>query len=923
MPHAAITAFSREHGLGYTATLELQGLVERLLAGTSRSVLATLLEPPAPVSLYDRDTLPVVGDQPAERREARAPVAAGDRYERLSLLGTGGMGAVWRVRDRDLNRTMAMKVIRSELMERASVLARFVEEAQCSAQLQHPGIVPVHELGRLPTGELYFTMREVRGRTLTEMIAEVHWASRGDRWETSATGWTFRKLIDAFHRVCEAVAYAHARGVVHRDLKPDNVMLGAHGEVLVVDWGLAKVVGRPHLSAEAEELDGVVTDRSADASKATRMGAVAGTPAYMAPEQAQGAIDRIDARSDVYSLGAILYEVLSGRPPYGGDSAMAVLQKVLTGPPRPVGRIATAGSTFGFDFDEPGGRSTPAPGARVGPPLPEELIAATERALARDREARFADARELATEIAAWLDGARRREQALEVVAKATALGPEADRLRRRGEVLRGEAEDLLAGCAPWQPQEDKTPGWDRMDEAAELEREADRTELRLEQGLYGALRIDAALHEAHAALAERHLAKHAAAEAARDAEAASRAELALSEHAEALPAGHEVRARCAAYLQGTGALTLVTEPPGAEVLLHRYETRNRRLVPVFERSLGRTPLSAVPLEKGSYLCTLRHPGRLDTPYPVLVERQGHWNGVPPGAVAPHPVWLPRPEDLEPDDCYVPAGWFWSGGDPEAAEGLARRRLWCPAFVVKRFPVTNRAYIAFLDDLVATGREEEALRHAPRERAGKEGETGALIYGRRGDGRFELVADADGDRWELDWPVMMVDWSGALAYAAWLAARTGRPWRLPGELMWEKAARGVDGRFFPWGDVFDPSWCCMRDSHADRPLPAAVDTYPVDRSPYQVRGMAGGIRDWCEGQYRREGPVVVDDRVTLIDDGSGPGRPRRPVRGGSWSSIPRRSRAANRSGSEPWNRLAFNGFRVCRTLAPGGNGGTP
>src|SRR5690606_17346235 len=113
---------------------------------------------------------------------------------------------------------------------------RFVEEAQCSAQLQHPGIVPVHELGRLADGRLYFTMREIRGRTLTEVIAEVHEASGDGEWRPGPSGFTFRRLVDAFHRVCEAVAYAHHRGVIHRDLKPDNVMLGEHGEVLVVDW---------------------------------------------------------------------------------------------------------------------------------------------------------------------------------------------------------------------------------------------------------------------------------------------------------------------------------------------------------------------------------------------------------------------------------------------------------------------------------------------------------------------------------------------------------------------------------------------------------------------------------------------------------------------------------------------------------------
>jgi hypothetical protein len=152
---AEIAAFARQRGLDPKLTSDLRGLVSRFLATAGRSVLTTM--PDAALPALTLDTVD--------------PAANGERYERLGLLGSGGMREVWRVRDRDLNRTMAMKVIRAELMERGSVLARFIEEAQCSAQLQHPGIAPVHELGRLPGGEFYFTMREVRGRTLSEVIA--------------------------------------------------------------------------------------------------------------------------------------------------------------------------------------------------------------------------------------------------------------------------------------------------------------------------------------------------------------------------------------------------------------------------------------------------------------------------------------------------------------------------------------------------------------------------------------------------------------------------------------------------------------------------------------------------------------------------------------------------------------------------------
>jgi serine/threonine-protein kinase len=345
------------------------GLEPDAAQGVARWVAGVLSERTLAI---DSDTLPdrtIVDGRPVELRAVQTDA---ERYTLLTELGEGGMGRVLRVHDRALNRRMAMKLLRSD---RTGSLARFVAEAQVTSQLQHPGIGPVHELGRLPDGRMFFTMKEVRGRTLGQVIQAVHSVSSPAGWQASPGGWTLRGLVRVLARVCEAVGYAHSRGVVHRDLKPSNVLLGEFGEVQVVDWGVAKVVGVPDPAGEP-----VVTDRD----DVTRMGEVIGTPAYMAPEQAYGWIDRIDARSDVYAIGAMLYEALSGHPPYRSGGQTSIVQQVLAGPPLSVARAD-------------------------GPPLDPRLVAICERAMARELGGRYPDASTLGAVLEVWMDGRRSR----------------------------------------------------------------------------------------------------------------------------------------------------------------------------------------------------------------------------------------------------------------------------------------------------------------------------------------------------------------------------------------------------------------------------------------------------------------------------------------------------------------------------------
>ncbi|AKT43788.1 uncharacterized protein CMC5_080250 [Chondromyces crocatus] len=841
------------------------------------------------------DHTPDVPLSMVDSSERTRGVPLSERYEDLGRIARGGMGDVRRVRDQMMQRTLAMKVLPWEMLDSPRDRARFLNEARMTAALQHPGVVPVHDCGELPDGRVWFTMKEVRGRTLREVLDELHrpvevHARPGG---ATATSPPFRRVIDQFLRACEAVAYAHSVGIVHRDLKPDNIMVGEFGEVLVLDWGLAKRVGEsasdavtppssegPTITPRDQQLTmpaPTCQEDLHDDGQLTMPGQVMGTIAYMPPEQARGELGRICAATDVYALGAVLYELLAGRPPYIGTPA-SVWGALLAGPPLPLEKTAT-----------------------IPPPL--ELSAVCARALSREPDDRFRTAGELATELRNWLDGARRRERALTLVTDAQAEAPRIDALRRRAEALRTEARTLLGQLRPYDPASLKAPGWRAEDEAERLENEAAAAEVAWLQALRSALNEAPDLPEAHEALADYYHQRLIAAEEARD--------VRLAAGYETLLRGHD-RGRHAAVLAGNGALTLFTDPEGAEVVAYRYVEHDRALTPQNAVHLGRTPIRAAPLPRGSYLLRINAPGCDEVRYPVLIGRGEHWDGVRPDGRDPHPIHLPRTGTLAPESIYVPAGWFISGGDLDAGESLPRRRLWVHALVVQKHPVTNAQYLEFLNDLVARQLEADALAACARPPLGRAnpGED-ALAYERGPDGRFRLCAGATLD--ELRWPVAFIDWRAAMRYAHWLADRTGQAWRLLNELEWEKAARGVDGRRMPWGDHVEPTWACILGSHPGVPGRAPVEMYATDESPYGVRGMVGNVRDWCVNVWQHDGPAVAG-AIVLPDIADKEDTALRAVRGGAWMSGPAMSRLAGRFATPPDDRFGGIGIRLARPL---------
>jgi serine/threonine-protein kinase len=336
-----------------------------ILNAPTRDLLAAVADPEVQHSLagLTPDDGPALLATTAYQPENR------ERYTLTRVHSRGGIGQVWLARDDDLGREVALKEIRPDRSGQTEIWARFVEEARITGQLQHPGIVPVYELSRRRADrQPFYTMRFVRGQTLREASKVYH--------RKRAAGQTdpldLRELLGQFIAVCNAVAYAHDRGVIHRDLKGQNVVVGDFGEVIVLDWGLAKLIGQ----AEPRTAPPVEADPSTERGE-TVQGQVIGTPGYLSPEQAEGRLDQIGPRTDVYGLGAILYEVLTGEAPFVGSDTHELIRRVV--------------------------HEAPVPPHTLIRETPPALEAVCLKALAKEPTQRYASAAELASEIRHFL----------------------------------------------------------------------------------------------------------------------------------------------------------------------------------------------------------------------------------------------------------------------------------------------------------------------------------------------------------------------------------------------------------------------------------------------------------------------------------------------------------------------------------------
>ena len=370
------------------------------------------------------------------------------------------MGEIFLATDNDLLREVAMKVLRRDREQDEDLKMRFLSEAQATSQLEHPGIPPVHDIDLTEDGRIYFTMKRVRGSTLEEILMGLLLKRRQLQQE-----YTLHRLATVVERIAETLHFAHEQGVIHRDIKPENIMLGDYGEVHVMDWGIARVETATQSDTD-EGLERVETDR-VRAGRMTTDGSMAGTPAWMSPEQLQGWSEKLDGRTDIYSLGCVLYQILTLYPPFDPDDG-DLMSRVTAG-----------------DFIDPRERN---PGRAV----PEPLALIAERAMATEADNRYATPREMADDLRAWLDGraerSRRRTEATHLSTRGLEAVSEYRRLR--AEILKQEARVKL--------ETGRVKEWQALDEKRDLLEARSKLE-EMRRGAFNA--FNEALHLLQAAL--------------------------------------------------------------------------------------------------------------------------------------------------------------------------------------------------------------------------------------------------------------------------------------------------------------------------------------------------------------------------------------------------------------------------------------
>jgi len=709
------------------------------------------------------------------------------------VIGRGGTGWVYRAYDPVLQREVAVKIARPEggAQAREALLA----EAQLTARLQHPAVVPVHRV-IAAQGLLCLELRLAPVTTLDERRVEA---------QSSPSCWPLEERLLAMAQLADAIAGAHAAGVVHGDLHPGNIVLDGDGRPYLLDWSGAS----------------------------STAGQFTGSPAWAAPELL--ASGGVSAAGDVFALGVIAWE-------------LCALRRM---------RAVPQGASLGELLVKWQALDAPEAPAPLEPALRELLADALARAPAqRPSAAQFRD--RLDAVVTGTAERGRRQAEADALVAEARERLAFARGLERR---LGQERQVLVL-------QRSKVPGWAPADHKRSLWAAEDRVESlsdararALEHALGAALQASTLGSDdlrAREVLAEIWWVRLAEARQRLSSAEAHRAEDRLRLYDDG---------RYQALLDAPARLSVTVDAPDAVLAIAVWSEQRRALRPerVSEHPL---PVDGLSLKAGSYLLTLSAPDRVSVQLPLALAA---------GEQRAEHVVMGTPAQVGDGWVVVPAGSFIMGGDALARMSVERCEPWLETFFIRRTAVTSGEWLAFLNALPV----HEAEIHVPGEMGFFGGRSAFWDYY---DGAWRLPPG-----WPEDLPAIGVSCDDVERYVAWRSAVEGRVVRLPTEEEWEKAARGVDGRTYPWGDHFDPTFAHMRRSKPGPPAPSRVGCYPHDVSPYGVYDMAGGVREWT-GSVFDEGQMVI--------------------RGGTFGDDDVDLRCAGRAGFQPGFRMSYVGFRV-------------
>ena len=864
-----------------------------------------------------------------------AATPAQPKYEMSGKLGQGGVGEVLLVQDRDLERSVAMKRLLHQPGATISdeTLSRFLHEAQTTGQLEHPNIVPVHDVGLDGQGKLYFTLKYVRGVSLRQVIKgreqNTTVEKNGPRFRDA---YPARKMIEILIGVCQGVAFAHSKRVIHRDLKPDNVMLGKFGEVLVMDWGLAKNLASKKKDQDERETV-LIGSPSAEASM-TLEGSIAGTPAYMAPEQAQGRISELDERTDIYALGAMLYEVLSGHAPYEGGGAMEVLRRVQAGPPPKLTKGAP-----GFEA------------------VPRELKAICEKAMQREPRQRYQSATAMLQDLEAYLDNRtvsacpdsplqraakwakrNRRQVGAAVVSAAVVLAVAfgawfAYRQATISRLIKQASQKAADGKRAYQGAQSATskvasddPYHAQM--VASLQSgPAHEYRAALNQSnssLLEILDIDSKNGRARQMLADNSM------ELWRLALAEKNAELMQANRAEVLRYAPDPK-QYLDELNGMGSVDIALEPADTEAYLYSFELLQAtnhhgdplpvRLIPVpydlakrqsdhafleAEKKRAETgpdfiesahsifriePVAAAKagvghvqiasLSPGSYMLFLHAPGRVDIRLPFMLPRHGH---------VAQKVELPKPEDVPPGFVYVAGGETIIGG--ETAGAPSPRPFALKPMLIFHDELTMKEYGEFLKDLLKTGHAAQLKAYLPQD-------FGKPLAKLSTQGELMPAYGGPSENFSTS-PVRGVSYNAAKAYLAWRSKRDGLAYRLPKDWEWEAVCRGADGRKYSWGNLPGKGLAVVTQGYGDNGAMISWHWQDYkDEAPWGgIHNMAGGAAEWTDSLY--------DPKAAKADPVYG----QYAIRGNAWALPPVGLECAFRTSGQPDYFHPTIGFRM-------------